>query len=412
MLTDTYLINLNAEDLTETICEKILDGGMEKINLLQPETRDRLEQWFSVKSAEEQIRTTTKDGKIIPKKKSKISVISAKELMEKDIPELKWLVDDLLPEQSVSLVVAPPKSYKSFLCIDLCLAIADGRTFLSKQCRKHDVLYLDLESTERRPRDRIRIVSGGEKPPNNFYIFTAGEMEVGQIGNGFEESIKQIFADHKDIALVIVDVFQYIRQRHSKAQNAYDSDYEDLKVIKQLAKVYNTAFLLVHHSRKMKDPQDVFNNVSGSSGLFGAVDCMIMIDKDKREDEFATFYFTGRDIESMEVRMRFDKTTCKWQYIGEKTELILQEREKEYNESPVITSIKKELEHNNGTWTGTLSDLKHDSKYFQCNIHDDVRVIAKKIKDYRDLLLKDNISFVIDRGHDHNRRRVYKFSNI
>lgn len=45
-------------------------------------------------------------------------------------------------------------------------------------------------------------------------------------------------------------------------------------ILKSLADEYGVAILLIHHFRKMKD-QDVFHQITGSTGLQGAVDTMM-----------------------------------------------------------------------------------------------------------------------------------------
>lgn len=65
--------------------------------------------------------------------------------------------------------------------------------------------------------------------------------------------------------------------------------------------------LLVHHTRKSKNPEDSFDNINGSTGILGAADFTIVLDKQSRMDDEAGFLLTGRDIEQCERVIRFDK---------------------------------------------------------------------------------------------------------
>lgn len=431
-ITWSDLPTLRPEQLTDAVCKDIwvtfyqanASGGgffydedleREKLATMLPESAKVFIDWrtrYDQKDKQtKQYATTTKNGKVVPKEQYKpIKLIDACDLVNMDIPPLQWLVKDILPKESVCMIVAPPKSYKSFLCIDLCLSLVYGKKFLSRETTKCEVLYFDLESTLRRPKERIELITKSKSIPPGFYIYTAEIEQTMQIGNGFEKTISQVFEEHPQIELVIVDVFQIIRQKHSKAQNAYDADYEDLKVIKRLATQYKTSFLLVHHSRKMKDLQDVYNNASGSSAMLGAVDCMLMIDKDKRSDAEATFYFTGRDIDNLDLRMRFNLDTFTWDYIGTPIEVARQRREQAYKESAVINAIKKLLASNNGQWNGTATQLKDISVYFtDCRIYDDTRIISRTIKEYTDLLKEENIIYSYGRVKDRSRVKEYNF---
>jgi hypothetical protein len=80
----------------------------------------------------------------------------------------------------------------------------------------------------------------------------------------------------------------------------YVNDYEDISALKEIAASRNVSILLVHHLRKQKD-SDVFNQVSGSSGITGAVDTSYVLQKESRESKTATLIATGRDIEMQKM---------------------------------------------------------------------------------------------------------------
>jgi hypothetical protein len=76
------------------------------------------------------------------------------------------------------------------------------------------------------------------------------------------------------------------------------------------------AIILVHHLRKNTD-KDPFMMVSGTTGLTGGVDTTYVLEKDKRSDNVAKLYVTGRDVEYMELTMQFKN--CIWECISCKT---------------------------------------------------------------------------------------------
>ena len=106
-------------------------------------------------------RSRIGSGKADKSKVPKLNPISAVDLNALDIPEIRWIAKELLPE-GVALLSAPPKSYKSFMMLDLCVEVCRGGTFMNHQCNKSHVLYLDLESGKRRPRDRLKKILNGE----------------------------------------------------------------------------------------------------------------------------------------------------------------------------------------------------------------------------------------------------------
>lgn len=57
------------------------------------------------------------------------------------LPDPRWLVDDLLPEDSFSVVFGAPGSTKSFLALDLACCVATGTPWQGKSVRAGQVMY-------------------------------------------------------------------------------------------------------------------------------------------------------------------------------------------------------------------------------------------------------------------------------
>lgn len=296
-------------------------------------------------------------GKTRPLKEVKYPVaVSASELKKMEIPQIVWIVDRLLPV-GVSMIGAPSKYFKSYMALGLCLAVCTGEKFLSFQCNKYACLYLDLESTKRRPKSRLKQIIPNGDWPENFYILTA-EDEVSKINEGFTEQIEHQLNQHPDIKLIIVDVFQMIRQPAKRNQSGYDRDYDDFKVLKRIADSHEIALLLIHHTRKMKDPGDVFNELSGSVGVMGALDCAWIITKEDRYSDEGTLNVTGRDMESQKLKIRFNKCTFQWEYVGTEEDVNKQRRIAWFAQNPIRETIQKLVQQGNGYWEGTADDIK------------------------------------------------------
>lgn len=431
MARDDFIRNLPSmtpSDLNESDCKMIfslcfhpseqgeaysLEEEASLLATMQQATAQKYTHWRSDfqkqekrEQAEARTRTTTMNGAIIPKEARRIKLITAQDLLEMDIPPLEWLVDGFLPKMSVGMIASPPKYFKSYLCIDLALSICAGMPFLGRKTHQNEVLYCDLESTKRRPRDRIRQILGKGRPaPQGFFLLTHDD-QIGAIGDGFEQSMEQAFIDHPNIALVIVDVLKNIRPSQRRNQGAYDFDYETIEAIRQQALAHKASFLIVHHTRKMQDLTDGFNDISGSTGILGACDFVWMIKKKKREDENATLYVTGRDLEALELRVTFDKKAFRWKYLGTAEEIEAQERQEDYESNSIIVSIKKLLATHDGAWQGTAGEIKKASKYYGAEIYEDTRNIGVTIRNYNDLLMNDGITYTYARS---GKERAYNF---
>lgn len=337
--------------------------------------------------------TATDNGKSrVIKGFKPIKAITAAELDELNIQPIEWLVREILPV-GLSILGAPSKYYKSYMALGLCIAICNGAKFLGFDCEKHDCLYFDLESTKRRPKIRLdQILGADQKKPDNLHIIT-GEDNPGRIGEGFEAQVEYQLSEHPNIKLIVVDVFQLIRQPAKRGQSGYDRDYEDFRALKQIVDKHDVGILLIHHTRKMKDPSDVFNEFSGSTGMLGAQDCAWLISKKERFNEEAILHITGRDLKSQNLQVKFNKDTFQWQYIGTAEEVESQKFQAEYDQSPVIETIKKLVKQGGGHWEGSAQEIKEASKYLSFEIYDDVRKIGNQIRKFEPLLYFDGIKF-------------------
>ena len=341
--------------------------------------------------------------------KKGIQVKAAADIMEMDIPPIHWLVDNILPD-GLAMLGAPSKTFKSYMAIHLCLCIAEGLPFLGRKTEKAACLYCDLESTVRRPRDRMRQVLAGRKAPDNFYIITAND-DLDAIGAGFEDQIEDILKQHPEIGLIVIDVFQMIRQAAKRNQTGYDRDYDDFKVIKRIADRHEICILLIHHTRKMRDPSDVFNELSGSVGVMGALDCAWVITREERFQDEATLNITGRDMESQQFKIRFNKKTFKWEYIGTSEEVALQRLREEYENSPITETIKKLIKQGGGSWEGSAKEIRDAGQYLSRVIYDDVRNIGVFITNHEIFFGFDDISIEYTRESNSSRTRKYVFKS-
>jgi hypothetical protein len=69
-----------------------------------------------------------------------------------------------------------------------------------------------------------------------------------------------------------------------------------------------------HHLRKISSDDDAFDDVSGTLGLSGAADTIIVM---KRHSGLTKIFVRGRDLEEAEFAAEFNRTTCRWRIVGD-----------------------------------------------------------------------------------------------
>ena len=130
------------------------------------------------------------------------------------------------------------------------------------------------------------------------------------IADGLVDQLDEFAEGHEGTGLVIVDTLQKVRA--PSRDSAYAADYGDVGALKGYADSHGLAVLAVHHTRKMGDA-DVFNTVSGTTGITGSADSTFVLTKQGRSSEYATLSLTGRDVEFQELKLRFND--CSWELI-------------------------------------------------------------------------------------------------
>lgn len=118
-----------------------------------------------------------------------------------------------------------------------------------------------------------------------------------------------------------MDTFQKIRGDGAGNTNPYAHDYQELSMLKELAAKHGIAILLVHHLRK-QGANDPVNTLTGSTGIAGAVDSTFILQRDKRTENAATLFCTGRDIKTLEIPLVFSEEHCTWLLRDENPQLV------------------------------------------------------------------------------------------
>ena len=232
------------------------------------------------------------------------------------LPPIRHVVEGLLP-MGMGVLVAKPKLGKSWMVLDLCLAVAQGEPFLGFPTRQHGTLYLALEDGKSRMQTRLRRLLEGRPAPANMHVM----FQAQRLGEGLLETLGEYLDANPDIHLVCIDTLSKIKPKAKPFENAYDADYDYMGRLKAFADSRGICVLLVHHTRKSKNPEDSFDNINGSTGILGAADFTIVLDKQSRMDDEASFLLTGRDIEQCERVIRFDKARCRWVMQGTAAQL-------------------------------------------------------------------------------------------
>ena len=184
-----------------------------------------------------------------------------------DLPELApCLIDEVLRKGHKMLIAGPSKAGKSFLLIELCCAIAEGRQWLDWQCEQGKVLYVNLEldraSCLHRFKDVYQALGWNAEHLNNIDIWNLRGKSV-PMDKLAPKLIRR--AAKKDYVAVIIDpIYKVITGDENSADqmSAFCNQFD--KICTELG---TSVIYCHHHSKGSQGGKRSMDRASGS-GVF------------------------------------------------------------------------------------------------------------------------------------------------
>jgi RecA-family ATPase len=224
---------------------------------------------------------------------------------------IKYVVPGIFVE-GLTLLAGKPKVGKSWLLLHAAIAVARGGFTLGDlHCIEGDVLYCALEDNQRRLQARMTKLMGFSQrwPARLFYY-----CELPRLTEGGLDAIRAWIVSKPNPRLVIIDTLAMVRATRKREETNYESDYMAVLELRALANEFGIAIVLVHHLRKA-DSDDAYDTVSGTLGLTGAPDSILVLKRDS--SGCMVLHGRGRDLIEIEKAMTFDADTCLWRIAGD-----------------------------------------------------------------------------------------------
>ena len=233
-----------------------------------------------------------------------MKVIYGDELQAKRIPRTPCVIDGILPE-GYTVLSAPRKIGKSWIALQMCMAVANGSTFLDRQARKGQALYIALEDNEGSSSARMTDQIGDAPCPHDMiYCFGCKGIE-----DGFTEELDRLIETEglSNLKIVAIDVLALIDGTIRKGEDVYHKDYRVGSTLKKWAEAHKVAVVAVTHVSKRKS-DDLFDDTMGTGGVTGSADNLIAIRKTGKHR--AVMSIIGRYLPEIDIDIVFKD--CKW----------------------------------------------------------------------------------------------------
>lgn len=253
-----------------------------------------------------------------PKAKTDFQWDCLSDLQHKEFPEPKWIIPGFLAEGS-TILGAKPKIGKSTFAANIALSVSKGGKALGQfDVEMGSAFYISLDDTsERRLKDRIeKMLFGSGVPwPEKFRYTT----KFPRADEGGVDVLQQTVEQFPDTRVIIIDTMhKFLSGKRETSKNAYEIDTDRLTPIAEFATSAGICVLLIHHTTKTKYT-DPFDMISGSIGVQGAVDDLMVMERDQTGFKLS---MRGRTLDDRQVVLDRDQATYTWIYKGEASEVM------------------------------------------------------------------------------------------
>lgn len=195
--------------------------------------------------------------------------------------EHAWLVDGLWSDQAVGVLGGAPKSCKSWLALELAVAVASGVPCLGSFPVRRPGAALVYLAEDALPAVRTRIASiclarAIALDALDLHVITAASLRL-----DVEEDFQRLVATVKALAprLLVLDPFVRL---HRVDENRSGEIAAILGRLRALQRATGTAILVVHHARKITAGLAPGQALRGSTDFYAWVDSLLYLSRERR----------------------------------------------------------------------------------------------------------------------------------
>lgn len=257
----------------------------------------------------------------VTKRAVDVTIESARTFVTRQFPPVTWIVPGVLPE-GLAMLAGKPKTGKSFLAVNIAVAVATGGRALGKvPVDQGRVLYINADSSPREFQTRIKTLTGDIESPCDLDLLELA-FAWPRLDEGGLDALAEYIEENEDLRLIVIDTFKKIRPPDNHKKRLYDQDYESLDGLATLARGRSGLCIkVVHHANKLRDVEDPFDMISGSTGLTAALDTGIVL---RHIPEGVALFVRGKEISQREYAITFDQHVMTWCLEGELQDFTLE----------------------------------------------------------------------------------------
>lgn len=156
--------------------------------------------------------------------------------------EEDWIIDKLIPTAQAGVIIAPMKSMKSSVTMQMAEDVSRGRDFFGLKTKRVKTLIIDNEDTDRELNKRLR--NKGEAS-EDLYFLTGGEFKL---DNHYHMQLLSKFIKDNDIKFVIFDNLMTMFPKSKLYTDDFGAMLDKITAMKLFFQ--DVTFIMVAHANK------------------------------------------------------------------------------------------------------------------------------------------------------------------
>lgn len=250
-----------------------------------------------------------------------------------------WLVENILPVGQAGLVVAPSKSFKSSMTLNMAIAVSQGKEFAGLKTKQGNVLIIDQEDTDFVLHQRLNGYSD-EEELEGLHFLTGGMF---RIDNDDHMNRLYMYIKQNDIKLVILDNLKDLLSSEDTLNDMSRMNNVLNKITRLKLILNDVTFILIAHARKSVADDSLDNkefrvrstHALGSSAIGSWFEfCLTMSPKLGKHSRYS--------IMSVEARNFAFNKELYFGYVADKFLMIDPTKKKPEPDSELIEKVKEE----------------------------------------------------------------------
>lgn len=195
---------------------------------------------------------------------------------------VSWLVDEWLPDKSITFLVSPPESYKTWILLDLAVSVASGTPFLGRYQINNPgpTMIIQQEDSHEGLTDRLALIV--EQKLNAVPKLEGDTWQVPAMPDLpiYVHPSRQLRFDNKKVMEELEQQIATIRPKvvmidplysTTSSTDNYMADLANqMMALKTFRDKYGCSFLIAHHSKKNLDPDSTAREDSWGSQFLNA----------------------------------------------------------------------------------------------------------------------------------------------